>query len=151
MFEPALVIVVRGCPAPQGSKRHVGHGVMVESSAKRVKPWREAVKYAALEALHLERPPEPPADGPLDVHIGFLLPRPKAHYRTGRRSHVLRDSAPIWPATRPDADKLARSTLDALKDAGVYRDDGQIVTLLIHKWYTADGQPAGARITVRSI
>ena len=30
---------VLGLPAPQGSKRHVGEGRMVESS-KRVKPWR---------------------------------------------------------------------------------------------------------------
>ena len=32
-------LFVPGIPAPQGSKRHVGHGVMVESSA-RVKSWR---------------------------------------------------------------------------------------------------------------
>ena len=39
---------VHGLPAPQGSKRHVGKGVMVESS-KYVKPWREAVKAETAE------------------------------------------------------------------------------------------------------
>ena len=29
-------------PAPQGSKRHVGGGRLIEAS-KRVKPWRQAV------------------------------------------------------------------------------------------------------------
>ena len=35
-----------GDPAPQGSKSHVGNGVMIESS-KRVKPWRRQVAAAA--------------------------------------------------------------------------------------------------------
>lgn len=34
-------------PAPQGSKRHVGKGVMIESCAN-VKPWRELVAQAAM-------------------------------------------------------------------------------------------------------
>lgn len=34
----AIGFHVIGLPAPQGSKKHVGHGVMVESS-KKVKPW----------------------------------------------------------------------------------------------------------------
>ena len=47
---PVITIRVYGTPAPQGSKRHVGRGVMVESS-KKVKPWREAVKQAALDLI----------------------------------------------------------------------------------------------------
>lgn len=41
---------VYGEPAPQGSKRHVGGGRMIESSAK-VKPWRQDVVAAAREAM----------------------------------------------------------------------------------------------------
>ena len=41
------VITVEGIEAaPQGSKRHVGRGIMIESS-KRVKPWRDAVRIEA--------------------------------------------------------------------------------------------------------
>jgi Holliday junction resolvase RusA-like endonuclease len=47
---PPLVITVFGQPAPQGSKRHVGHGVMVESS-KKVKPWRQDVVAAARSVI----------------------------------------------------------------------------------------------------
>lgn len=115
-------------PAPQGSKRHVGNGRMVEMS-KRVKPWREAVKYAALEIAG------EPLNGPLSVAIDFFLPRPKGHFRSGANAHLLRNGAPTHPATRPDLDKLARSTLDALTAAGVYGDDSQVVQLHVSKHY----------------
>lgn len=39
-----------GTPAPQGSKRHVGRGIMIESSRK-VRPWRAAVVAAAVASL----------------------------------------------------------------------------------------------------
>jgi len=130
-----LVITVYGIPAPQGSKRHVGNGVMVESS-KKVKPWREDVRAAALQAyandqgivLHTRTQP-------IRVDITFTLPRPKGHYRTGRNAHLLRDNAPQWPATKPDIDKLARSTLDALGSAGIYHDDAQVARLYVTKEY----------------
>jgi Holliday junction resolvase RusA-like endonuclease len=139
-----LHVNVVGTPAPQGSKRHVGNGIMIESS-KKVKPWRQDVKAAALDRLA----GEPPADGELSIDIGFWLARPKGHYRSGRNAQLLRDSAPRRPTTKPDLDKLIRSTLDALKDAGVYRDDSQIVTVYAQKFY-ADRQPPGAQILVRS-
>ncbi|MGH3382664.1 MAG: RusA family crossover junction endodeoxyribonuclease, partial [Actinoallomurus sp.] len=125
---PVITVIAYGAPGPQGSKRYVGKGVMVESS-KKVKPWREAVKHAAIEArfdeLTLEMPP--PLDGPLLVEFAFTFARPKGHYRTGRNAHLLRDSAPAHPAVYPDLSKLIRSTEDALTDAGVWADDARIV------------------------
>ena len=63
-----LVFNVNGTPGAQGSKRHVGHGVMIESS-KKVKPWRTDVKTAAEHATgnvaHFD--PWTPHTGP--VHI----------------------------------------------------------------------------------
>lgn len=133
---------VYGTPAPQGSKRHVGNGVMVESS-KRVKPWRQDVKEAALNAIEYLLP----LDGPLDIHVTFLLKRPASHFRTGKNAHLLRDAAPLWPAKKPDIDKLLRSTLDALGEAGLWRDDAQVVRVVAVKDY-ADSEPPGARIQV---
>jgi hypothetical protein len=46
-----VVIVVQSAGAPQGSKRHLGNGVMIESS-QRVKPFRQDVKFAAAETLN---------------------------------------------------------------------------------------------------
>ncbi len=117
-----LTFVTLGKPAPQGSKRHVGRGIMVESS-KHVKPWRDAVRSDAVETMAGAAP----LDGPVQVDMVFTFVRPKSHYRTGRNAHLLRDDAPTRPATIPDLSKLARSTEDALKDAGVIRDDALIV------------------------
>jgi Holliday junction resolvase RusA-like endonuclease len=151
-----LIIVVYGRPAPQGSKRafsirkggvHTGRVAMVEQTSSTLKPWREAVKTAALEA----RNGRPPLDGPLSVGITFFLGRPKGHYGTGRNAEQLRDSAPSHPAGMPDLSKLARSTEDALTDAGIWTDDARIVDEQLSKHYA--GQTAylnvpGARIAV---
>jgi Holliday junction resolvase RusA-like endonuclease len=124
-------IVVYGLPAPQGSKtayvnKHTGRAQMKEASP-RVKPWREAVKRAALDTLALDYPGHQRYDCPLVTSMVFCFDRPKGHYRTGRNAHLLRDSAPTHPAGTPDLSKLARSTEDALTDAGVWRDDARVV------------------------
>lgn len=129
---------VYGLPAPQGSKRHVGNGRMVEASRK-VTPWREAVVgeaqrlgYAGLRF-----------DEPVAVRITFYLPRPSSH----RGARGLRPSAPVWPSKVPDLDKLARSTLDGLVQAAVLSDDARVVILHARKTYD-DEQAAGALIHI---
>lgn len=122
---------VLGTPAPQGSKRHVGHGVMVESS-KKVGPWREAVKAAYLNRYGIRRSP---LDGPLQLSVVFDLPKPASAPKRFTR-----------PAKRPDLDKLLRSTMDALTDCGVWRDDAQVVRIIAEKQYAVN--PPGAAISV---
>ena len=135
-------IRVFGHPAPQGSKRHVGNGVLIESSAK-VKPWRQDVRAAAIEAAaHF--------DGPVRLTVGFLLRRPASHYRTGKNAHLLRDAAPRHPGKKPDIDKLLRSTLDGLGESGIWRDDAQVVRVRAEKLY-ADHEPVGAHITIEPL
>ena len=136
-----------GTPAPQGSKRGyvnraTGRVALVESSAK-VRPWREAVKYAALDAMRTAG--ITCFDGPVEVHVTFGLAHPKYHYRSGAHAQQLRPNAPTWHAKKPDLDKLLRSTLDALTDAGLIRDDAQIASVHATKVYG----PPGARITIR--
>ena len=107
---------------------------MVESS-KSVGPWRDAVRTAAVDAANTAGW-EPP-DGPLTIQAIFTLPRPAGHYRTGRNQHILRDDAPTAPSARPDLDKLIRSTLDALTDAGTIHDDANVFHLTAAKTYPA--------------
>lgn len=122
---------VVGTPGPQGSKRFMGRGatgkgIMVESSAK-VRPWREAVKMAAPA---IERT----LDGPLAVKMVFTLHRPKSARRTDTR-----------PMRTPDCSKLARSTEDAITDAGLWVDDARVVEYvrLAKVWhgYDSDSMP----------
>lgn len=139
-----LSFVVHGIPAPQGSKRHVGHGVMVESS-KAVGPWREAVRAECQRAI--EAGGTPVMDGPVHVQLRFWLPRPKGHFGTGRNGGVLRGSAPLWPAGKPDLDKLERAALDGLTAGGAWRDDSQVVVVTAIKVY-ADAHPPGLEVLI---
>lgn len=131
---------VPGTPAPQGSKKYVGHRatrhghsvpVLIESSAK-VRPWRAAVaQVATLYSRGL-----PPIDGPVRVRVDFALHRPVS--LPARIVHMIR---------KPDLDKLARSTLDAL--SGIcYIDDNRVVDLHVTKAYAATNTATGALITV---
>ncbi len=141
----SIAFTVYGVPAPQGSKRHVGHGIMVESS-KKVAPWREDVKLAALRAVDLS-PDWDRSAAHLRLTVVFWLTRPRSHFRTGRNAHLLRDRAPAWPGTKPDLDKLLRSTGDALTTAGIYADDCRVVRIVAEKAYAVDGRP-GADIVL---
>ena len=138
-----LTVVAYGIPGPQGSKRHVGRGVMVESS-KKVKPWREDVRQATIAAM-AEHPEWSPDSRHLVMHATFTLARPTSHYRTGRFSHLLRENAPAAPDVKPDLDKLLRSTCDALTSAGAYADDSRVVVIHARKVYpTTDRRLWGA-------
>lgn len=137
MSTPALILTVYGTPAPQGSKNRNAHGAMYESSAN-VKPWREAVKTAALDVLHHDDAWEA-LDCPVWVNVQFSLRRPKHHYGTGRNAGRLKASAAPYPTGKPDLDKLVRSTQDALKDAGVLADDSVVASLSASKVYVLWG------------
>lgn len=119
-MNPALRIVVRGNPAPQGSKRHVGNGVLIESS-KKVKPWREAIRWAVIEAGR------PMIHGPVRVDIVFTLARPRKYARAS--------ATEVRPAVRPDGDKLTRAVWDALVGAGAIEDDSRVVAWSGAKYY----------------
>lgn len=105
---------VLGDPAPQGSKKHVGHGVMVESS-KKVQPWRESVKAAVEDQTF----PMLGEDGPVLGMCVFTLRRPAS----ARKKDLM-------PFRTPDVDKLLRSTLDAVKQAGLVADDARFSELV---------------------
>ena len=142
-----VVIRVSGRPAPQGSKRHVGNGRMVEMS-KAVGPWREAVRAETQTEMWTQGRGGNPLEGPVAVRLRFWLTRPASHYGTGRNQAVVKPSAPRRPAGRPDVDKLARAVLDGLTMGGAFADDSQVVDLQASKWYVTDGDAAGCVITV---
>lgn len=153
MTGPRLVVVVHGIPAPQGSKRHVGRGVLVESSAA-VRPWRDAVRAEAAQVIATAVGWDVGRLDPVELDAVFTVARPAGHYRTGKHSAELKPSAPEQPVGRPDLDKLVRSTLDALTDAGVFVDDARVVELSAVKVYPGGHLDAldtpGAVLTIRA-
>ena len=143
----AVEFRVNGLPAPQGSKRHLGNGVMVESS-KKLRPWRTDVQLAAERAYSGDV-----ISVPVHVNVDFFFARPKSHYRTGKYSDLLKADAPLYASTHRlgDLDKLLRSTIDALSfvtGGCVIRDDCLVVSLSSTKRYTNAGTPPGAAIKV---
>ena len=141
----SFTFTVLGKPAPQGSKRHVGRGILLESS-KRCKPWRQDVKYAALEAL-----PHgwyAMMDKPILVSVTFIFARPKGHFRTNGE---LKPKAPSHCTARVgDTDKLCRSILDALSNS-VFSDDSQVIALNAQKRYATRNEQPSAIITIAAI
>jgi crossover junction endodeoxyribonuclease RusA len=123
--------------APQGSKRHVGKGVMIESS-QNVKPWRFLVTQSALAAG------VPLLRGPVRMSVVFIFSRPAGHFR---KDGSLKPSAPLHHSIRPDLSKLLRSTEDALTSV-VYEDDSRIVGCAVEKRYAIGNERPGALVTV---
>ena len=118
---------VFGTPRPQGSKRHVGNGVMVESS-KYLKPWRQEVAGTAL-TLKTEMFK---AHVPVELTLNFYFQKPKTVKRRAM-------------TTKPDSSKLLRAIEDAITGILVH-DDAQIVETHIRKHY---GGPERVEIELR--
>lgn len=122
MRTPYVTFDVIGSPAAQGSKRHVGNGVMVEQS-KKLAPWRATV---AARAADIARGVEQ-FDGPLALEVEFRFPMPASRPKSAREAGI----AP--KVTAPDLDKLIRAVGDALTESGLIRDDARIATVTARK------------------
>jgi len=138
----ALSVWVAGRPAPQGSKRHVGRGVMIESS-KAVTPWREDIRQACMSVVWstgngTDRRGHLSFDGAVVVKLVFVMPRPTATPKSRTPAAV----------KRPDLDKLVRAVFDAIGSAGVWADDSQVVTVHAHKRLAELGETTGVMIHI---
>jgi len=131
---------VEGIPAPQGSKRHVGMGRMIES-CKALKPWREQIIAESKNNINVPKALEEA----VSISLVFLFPRPKAHFNS---KGALKPSAPEYKTTKPDIDKLARAVLDSLTLAGVFKDDAFVYTLSTQKRYCIGSEQPGVMITL---
>lgn len=142
LMAPSLAFEVHGDPAPQGSKnagvgKISGKAFVYEQNSRTQTNWRQdVVKYAiqAREAAGHET-----FDGPVEVWLELRLRRP-ASVKISKRP---------FPSVKPDLDKIARNSLDALKQAGVYRDDAQVINLHVTKRYATDDAAGGPGASVR--
>lgn len=126
---PAFIaFTVYGTPIPKGSTRaFMPKGArfpIVTADNAKTKPWQEAIVAAAVEA----RNGGTPIAEPVTLYAIFYLPRPKSAPRRV-----------VYPAKKPDLDKLVRTLKDGLTRAGIYHDDGQVITVHAHKCF-AGGQ-----------
>lgn len=126
---PGLQFTVYGTAAPQGSKqgfvptRRDGTPVrrqngslmvnIVDDNPAGLSTWRREIVMAA----KTEMAGRGPMKGPVRLSVVFTLAKPASATAEGR----------TWPFKKPDLDKLVRAVGDALKTAGVYQDDAQVV------------------------
>ena len=99
------------------------------SSTDKKQTWLQIAKHR----------PKLPLEGEIDLKLIFYMPRPKSHYRTGKRSHVLKAKAPVYHSVRPDIDNLIKMIADIIqgKDRMII-DDSQICVLSSIKVYSSD-------------
>ena len=130
MFD--LTIEVLGDPASQGSHAVI-NGRIVQVNSTKHKRWRNAVAFAALDAIG---PDFELLDEPVELSVIFYLPRPKTATRK-------------FPEVMPDLDKLIRSVGDSLSGT-IIKDDSRIIAIHAKKLY-ADARSVGAVIRVNTL
>lgn len=137
--EPARVvhIWVQGTPEPKGSFRAIlvkGVPTPIPDNSKS-KTWERAVRLVASRIC--KEHDWLPFDRPCAVEMVFYMARPeKPKFRR--------------PATKPDWDKLVRSTGDALSKLA-YVDDARVVEATVRLEYESAHTPQGCAITVREV
>ena len=133
---------VPGKPEPGGSKKGYARGkhVSIVDANPKAAPWKARVALAASQAYEGE-----PLTGALHVVFEFVVTRPRGHFGSGKNADKIKESAPAFPASKPDTLKLTRSTEDACTGI-LWKDDALIVTQLATKRY---GPCPGVKITVQ--
>ena len=137
------IITIKGIEsAPQGSKKHVGRGIMVET-CKRLKSWRKEVSLRAKLIVNEI------IEEPVEIEVVFWFKRPLKHYLP---NGMVRQSAPVYITNKNkgDIDKHCRALLDSLTKSA-FADDSQVVSLHAVKKYCETESQTGATIKIRSI
>lgn len=119
----AVTFFVAGVPVPQGSMTGRVQGkraVIYASNEKKLRPWRESVTRIA-RASWFDRPQ---IDGPVRLDVVFVFERPASVKRR-------------LPSVFPDLDKLVRAIGDGVTEAGIWKDDGQVIRIVAEKVYGA--------------
>ena len=151
-----IQFTVLGTPAPKGSARamknkYTGKAQLVPGGSQKnreaMRSWSHDVRSAAIAARARTLPlTERPCfvNTPLHVAIRFYLARPASHW--GKKGVL--PSAPLFPAKKPDIDKLVRATLDAMTGI-IFDDDSRIVALKVLKLWARPSEE-GADIGIMS-
>jgi len=95
--------------------------------------------------------PDEPHTGPVKVSLAFFAKRPKNQFRTGKHADELRPDAPTLYVKKPDADNLAKAVLDALTVLQFWKDDDQVVDLIVRRRWVNPGNAPGCWVKVKSM
>jgi len=138
-----LEFTVPGKASPSGSKKAFLHPktkkIVVMDTAKGKDSWQARVSAFAAMARPGLQISDSQFMGPVAMEVKFHFQRPKSHFRTGRNSGLLKDTASHHHTGKPDLTKLIRCTEDAMTGV-LFRDDSQVVHRLATKVWSENDQ-----------
>lgn len=143
---PEIRFYAQGEPKGQPRPRAFGRGKMIRVyDPATAEGWKNQIAVAAKESI-----PESPITGPVCVRLELYFSRPRAHYRSGKFSATLKDSAPGYHTSKPDVDNVIKSILDALTILRFWNDDSQVCDTRCRKLYD-DGRGPGCIIGIKEL
>lgn len=137
-----FTVIGEPVPQPRAKAARIGGFVRIYTPST-ANDWKNRVIAAVQPYL----PPEP-LNSPLRMSVRFMFPRPAGHFGSGKKSATLKDSAPPRPSGKPDLDNALKAVMDALTDAGVWRDDCRVCDLVVSKVYA---DRPGAEIEIEEV
>jgi crossover junction endodeoxyribonuclease RusA len=126
-------LFVNGLPKPQPRPRVVSNGHVYNPPS--ADAWKETVKMNFLKGRR------PLITGPVHLRVCFFLPKPKNLADTGKGRHIPH-------VKKPDVDNLLKSTMDAMTEARVWKDDSLVFATSAEKWYARE--KTGAQIIIEA-
>lgn len=144
---------VPGAPQPQGSAKAfvVAGKARITSDNPKLHSWRMDVASMAQRANCSAAVTTGRLwHSPVSLTVQFYLPRPRGHFGTGRNEALLRPGAPMYPAVKPDLDKLVRAVGDALTGV-IWGDDAHVVAIDARERYAGPDELVGTHITVKEM
>lgn len=145
-MEERLKFVVPGEPQGKARPRFARRGRYVSTyTPKETQSYEALVRYCAVSARQKEKVRPISADMSLDIKAYFKIPK---SYSKKRKDRCLNGDE--RPSKKPDSDNIAKIIFDGLNpkmrlnhathkaenvQEGLYRDDKQVVSLHVEKWY----------------
>ena len=160
-MDPLLDVFIEGLPKgqPRVRARRAGKHVAMYNPGT-ADDWIDAVRAGVSSHVDLNQRWSVPmllhkgANNALSVTMHFVFPRPKSHFRTGKYSDLIKDSAPVTHTCKPDLDNAIKLVCDALgtpKRPLVYGDDACVVSIVASKRWAKPDEPHGLRLLVTEV
>lgn len=121
-------------------KKPSRRGTKAEKRWAKANAWAEAVRAATFQKM-----PAEPWTGPISLTIDAYFPRPQDLMRKKD------PEGPILHTVKPDRDNIDKAVMDALKEAGLFKDDCQVCQGAVRKWYHAKSYGPGVVIVATKL
>lgn len=124
-------------------RRTRGRGA-VRYTDRKTKGWEFVVAYMVRESF-----PGPQIKGPVKISLGFYVPVPTSP--SGKRDWLERHGLKVIPRIHPhtpDIDNYIKGVLDGITKSEAWRDDKQVFSMTIEKWWVGVAGDARTEIAL---